>query len=281
MQQPPSIRPAAEPALSSSQTAPHDAPSFGTKAWRIVNKSGIVMVFVILFAVLALAVPDFMTSRNMQGLLLSVTLIGSIAVTMMFVLALGEVDLSVASIVAFSGVVASMLITATHSVVFGVTVGVLAGGAVGLVNGVLVARYKINSLIVTLAMMEVVRGLAYIVSNGDAVMISEESFFDLGGGSFLGISYPIWSNIVGFIVFGFLLRKTVFGKNVLAVGGNSEAAALAGLPVTRIKIAVFVLQGLVTGFAGVMLASRMSLGDPKTSVGLELGVISACVLGGV
>jgi len=281
MQQPPSIRPAAEPALSSSQTATYEAQSFGAKAWRIVNKSGIVMVFAILFAVLALVVPDFMTSRNMQGLLLSVTLIGSIAVTMMFVLALGEVDLSVASIVAFSGVVASMLITATHSVVFGVTVGVLAGGAVGLVNGVLVARYKINSLIVTLAMMEVVRGLAYIVSNGDAVMISEESFFDLGGGSFLGISYPIWSNIVGFIVFGFLLRKTVFGKNVLAVGGNSEAAALAGLPVTRIKVAVFVLQGLVTGFAGVMLASRMSLGDPKTSVGLELGVISACVLGGV
>ncbi len=106
-------------------------------------------------------------------------------------------------------------------------------------------------------------------------------FFDLGGGSFLGISYPIWSNIVGFVVFGFLMRKTVFGKNVLAVGGNGEAALLAGLPVMRIKITVFVLQGLVTGFAGVMLASRMSLGDPKTSVGLELGVISACVLGGV
>jgi L-arabinose transport system permease protein len=187
----------------------------------------------------------------------------------------------VASIVAFSGVVASTLITATHSVMFGIAGGVLAGGAVGLVNGVLVARYKINSLIVTLAMMEVVRGLAYITSNGDAVMISEESFFDLGGGSFLGISFPIWSNIVGFVLFGFLLKKTVFGKNVLAVGGNSEAALLAGLPVTRIKIVVFVLQGLVTGFAGVMLASRMSLGDPKTSVGLELGVISACVLGGV
>jgi L-arabinose transport system permease protein len=200
---------------------------------------------------------------------------------MMFVLALGEVDLSVASIVAFSGVTASTLITATHSVTLGIAAGVIAGGAVGLVNGVLIARFKINSLIVTLAMMEVVRGLAYITSHGDAVMISEESFFELGSGSFLGISYPIWSNIVGFVVFGFLLKKTVFGKNVLAVGGNSEAALLAGLPVTRIKITVFVLQGLVTGFAGVMLASRMSLGDPKTSVGLELGVISACVLGGV
>jgi L-arabinose transport system permease protein len=200
---------------------------------------------------------------------------------MMFVLALGEVDLSVASIVAFSGVVASTVITATHSVTLGILVGILAGGLVGLINGVLVARFEINSLIVTLAMMEFVRGLAYITSNGDAVMISEERFFDLGGGDFFGIGFPVWSTIIGFIVFGFLLRKTVFGKNVLAVGGNKDAARLAGLPVMRIKIVVFVLQGLVTGFAGVMLASRMSLGDPKTSVGLELGVISACVLGGV
>ena len=244
-------------------------PSRAALTWELVNRSGIVVVFLLLFTALAFTVPGFISSRNIQGLLLSVTLIGSISVTMMFVLALGEVDLSVASIVAFAGVVASTLITATHSVVLGV-------GA-----GVLVARYQINSLIVTLAMMEVVRGLAFITSNGDAVMISEESFFDLGGGSLLGISYPIWSNIVGFALFGFLLKKTVFGKNVLAVGGNEEAALLAGLPVTRIKIAVFVLQGLVTGFAGVMLASRMSLGDPKTSVGLELGVISACVLGGV
>lgn len=251
------------------------------RMWDLINKSGIMVVCVLLFAVLSATVPDFFTTRNIQGLLLSVTLIGSIAVTMMFVLALGEVDLSVASIVAFSGVVTSTVMTQSHSVSLGVAAGVLAGGAVGLVNGVLIARFKINSLIATLAMMEAVRGLAYITSNGDAVMISEESFFDLGGGSFLGISFPIWSTIVGFVIFGFLLKKTVFGKNVLAVGGNSEAALLAGLPVRRIKITVFVLQGLVTGFAGVMLASRMSLGDPKTSMGLELGVISACVLGGV
>ena len=207
--QTPSTRPATEPAAK--HAASPGAAAHAARTWDLINKSGIVMVFVILFAVLSFAVPDFLTTRNMQGLLLSVTLIGSISVTMMFVLALGEVDLSVASIVAFSGVVASTLITVTHSVWLGVAAGVLAGGAVGLVNGVLIARYKINSLIVTLAMMEVVRGLAFITSNGDAVMISEESFFDLGGGSFLGISYPIWSNFVGFVVFGFLLRKSVFG----------------------------------------------------------------------
>src|SRR5690348_17563700 len=132
-----------------SQAAPSGPAAYAAKLWRVMNKSGIVMVFAILFVVLCFTVPDFLTSRNMQGLLLSVTLIGSISVTMMFVLALGEVDLSVASIVAFAGVVASTLITSTHSVMFGVLAGVLAGGAVGLVNGVLVARYKINSLIVT------------------------------------------------------------------------------------------------------------------------------------
>ena len=275
------MNPAMQPEQSPAQQAAAPIVPVRLRAWEIVNRSGIVVVFMLLFAVLAATVPDFLTTRNIQGLLLSVTLIGSIAVTMMFVLALGEVDLSVASIVAFAGVVASTVITRSHSVPLGVVAGILAGGAVGLVNGVLVARFKINSLIATLAMMEAVRGLAYITSNGDAVMIAEESFFALGSGSFLGISYPVWSNIVGFLLFGFLLNKTVFGKHVLAVGGNSEAARLAGLPVTRIKVVVFVLQGLVTGFAGVMLASRMSLGDPKTSVGLELGVISACVLGGV
>ncbi|MFX8801454.1 ribose ABC transporter permease, partial [Acinetobacter baumannii] len=94
----------------------------------------------------------------------------------------------------------------------------------------------------------------------------------------LGI--PVWVTIAAFVVFGVLLNQTAFGKNVLAIGGNAEAARLAGVAVERIRIAVFTLQGLLTGFAGVLLASRMSLGDPKTSVGLELGVISACVLGG-
>ena len=92
---------------------------------------------------------------------------------------------------------------------------------------------------------------------------------------------PIWENVALFVLFGWLLNYSVFGKNVLAVGGNQEAARLAGIEVARIKILVFGMQGFVAGMAGVLLAARMSLGDPKTAQGLELGVISACVLGGV
>ena len=247
----------------------------------LLDTSGLFAIFAVLFIGLSVMIPDFLTGRNMVGLLLSVTLIGTISTTMMMVLALGEVDLSVASIVAFAGVVAAVVTSASGSVVIGVLGGVAAGGAVGAFNGFVVARFEINSLIATLAAMEFVRGLAYITSGGDAVMITVPAFFELGSASFLGLTLPVWTMIGCFVVFGVLLNMTSFGRNVLATGGNAEAAALAGVNVRRLKIIVFGLQGVVAGIAGVLLTSRMGLGDPNTSLGLELAVISACVLGGV
>jgi len=252
------------------------------KALRtLLDTSGLIAIFILLFIGLSVLVPDFLTGRNIVGLLLSVTLIGTIATTMMMVLALGEVDLSVGSIVAFAGVVAAVITSTSGSVVIGVLGGVAAGGAVGAFNGFVVARFGINSLIATLAAMEFVRGLAYITSGGDAVMITVPGFFELGSASFLGLTLPVWTMIVCFVIFGVLLNMTAFGRNVLATGGNAEAASLAGVNVRRLKITVFALQGVVAGIAGVLLTSRMGLGDPNTSLGLELAVISAVVLGGV
>ena len=247
----------------------------------LLDTSGMIAIFLLLFIALAVLIPDFLTGRNMVGLLLSVTLIGSLAATMMLVLALGEVDLSVASTVAFAGVVAATLTTSTGSVFIGVIGGMVAGGAVGAFNGLVIAKFGINSLIATLAAMEFVRGLAYITSGGDAVMITVPGFFGLGSASFLGLTLPVWTMLACFVIFGVILNMTAFGRNVLATGGNSEAAALAGVNVRRLKIIVFGLQGVVAGVVGVLLASRMGLGDPNTSMGLELAVISACVLGGV
>ncbi len=247
---------------------------------RSVQQSGIVFVFILLVVALAVLVPDFLSRGNIIGLLLSVTLTGTIASSMMLVLALGEVDLSIASIVAFAGVVGSVA-TNYLGTPAGILCGVLAGGMIGLFNGVVVASFGINSLIATLATMEAVRGLAYIASGGDAVSIMAPSFFGLSSASFLGLTTPVWIMFLSFVVLGFVLNRTVFGRDVLAIGGNVEAARLAGIPVTRLRIGVFVLQGLLAGLAGVLLTSRMGLGDPKTSIGLELAVISACVLGGV
>ncbi|WP_428312939.1 L-arabinose ABC transporter permease AraH [Hydrocarboniphaga sp.] len=268
-------------AIPQTLTAPSLSQSSRALLSRLLGNSGIVGIFILLFVGMAFAIPDFLTERNLGGLLLAVALTGTIAVTMMLVLALGEVDLSVASIVAFSGVVAATITSASGSVVFGVAAGVAAGALIGFVNGVVIARFGINSLIATLASMEIVRGLAYIVSQGDAVIITQERFFLLGSTAILGLTIPVWVMLFAFVLFGVLLNRTVFGKNVLAIGGNVEAARLSGVAVTRVRIVVFTVHGLITGLAGVLLASRMSLGDPKTSLGLELAVISACVLGGV
>ena len=242
----------------------------------LLDTSGLIAIFILLFVALAVFIPGFLTGRNMVGLLLSITLIGSLATTMMLVLALGEVDLSVASTV-----VAAVVTSTSGSVFIGVMGGVWAGGAVGVFNGLVIAKFGINSLIATLAAMEFVRGLAYITSGGDAVMITVPGFFDLGSASFLGLTLPVWTMLACFVIFGVVLNMTAFGRNVLATGGNSEAASLAGVNVRRLKIIVFGLQGVVAGVVGVLLASRMGLGDPNTSMGLELAVISACVLGGV
>lgn len=248
---------------------------------RVMTVAGPMFVLIALLAALAIFVPDFAGARNIRGLILSVSLVGTIATTMMMVLALREVDLSVGSTVALSGVVAATVIAASGSVALGVVAGLAAGLAVGVFNGVVVAQFKVNSLIATLATMEIVRGLAFLTSQGEAVSIPAEQFYALGSGEFLGLNWPVWIAIGCFVVFGIILNFTVFGKNVLAIGGNPEAARLAGVPVTRVRVIVFALQGLVAGLAGIVLAARITSGQPNTSLGLELAVISACVLGGV
>jgi len=239
------------------------------------------VVFAIIFLTASLGVPHFFSWVNMTGLMLSVATIGTIACTMLFCLASGDFDLSVGSVVAMSGVLAAVVVNFTGSVGLGIAAGILAGGLVGLVNGLAIAAVGINALITTLATMQIVRGMSYIISDGKAVGVREPAFFSLGISSFLGLPTPVWIMIGCFVIFGLLLNQTTFGRNTLAIGGNREAARLAGVAVRGTKIAIFTLQGLVAGFAGVILASRMTSGQPATAQGLELQVISACVLGGV
>lgn len=248
---------------------------------RFWDNSGMILVFVAMFALLSLFVPYFFTYRNMIGLSLSVTSLGMVASTMLFALAAGDLDLSVGSTVAFTGVFTAVIINATGNVALGILGGLASGTMVGLVNGLIIAKVKLNPLITTLATMQIVRGLGFIVSGGSAIGVREASFFGLGNGSFIGIPNPVWITIVCFIIFGILLNNTSYGKNTLAIGGNIEAARLAGINVERNKTAIFLLQGLVTGLAGIVLASRMTSGQPNAANGFELDVISACVLGGV
>lgn len=245
------------------------------------DKASILIIYVILFIILSLTVPYFFSWDNMVGIALAVSTVGIVACTMLFCLASGDFDLSVEAVLAFSGVLAAEVIRNSGNVWLGAIIGILAGGLVGLVNGVVIAKLRINALITTLATMQIVRGLGFIVSGGIAVGILKEEFYVLGNNLLLGIPIPVWLMIACFVVFGVLLNRTTYGRNTLAVGGNKDAVRLAGISVDKIKILIFTLQGLMAGFAGVVLASRMTSGQPNTSQGFSLDVISACVLGGV
>jgi len=214
-----------------------------SKIKYLYNNYSIILIFLIMFVLLSIFVPYFFTWRNMVGLALSVVTIGLIANTMMFALASGDFDLSVSSTVAFSGITAAVIINNTGSVGLGILVGVLAGGLVGLINGFSIAKLGLNALITTLATQMIFRGMAFIFSNGRAVGISQAGFFTLGNSMIFGIPTPIVIMVIFFALFGILLNNTVFGKNTLAIGGNTKAAELAGINVDLTKIIIFTAQG--------------------------------------
>ncbi|MBV9672143.1 MAG: L-arabinose ABC transporter permease AraH [Verrucomicrobia bacterium] len=263
------------PAEPGTQSAQH------RQLLQLIDEFSLVLIFLLLFVVLSIAVPHFLSIENLLGLALSVSQIGMVACTMMFCLASRDFDLSVGSMVAFAGVLCAMILNATDNVVISVAAAVLAGALIGFANGSIIAYLRINALITTLAMMEIVRGLAFIASGGQAVGVSNEAFIYLAGTAFLGISMPIWTTLICFIMFGVLLNKTVYGRNTLAIGGNPEASRLAGIKVERTRVLIFAIQGAVAALAGVILASRITSGQPNAAQGFELNVISACVLGGV
>lgn len=265
----------------SKLASPPRSDSFYRQILAFLLEYNLVFIFLVIFIALAFSVRYFFTVQNMLGLALSVSQIGMVACTMMFCLASRDFDLSVGSMVAFTGVLSATVINLTDNLWAGVGAALLSGAIIGCVNGIIIAYLRINALITTLATMEMVRGLAFITSHGQAVGVSNADFIYFAGGSFLGISMPIWMTLACFVGFGFLLNSTVYGRNTLAIGGNPEAARLAGIHVERTRVVIFLVQGVITGLAGVILASRITSGQPNSAQGFELNVISACVLGGV
>lgn len=266
---------------TTSLPQPDQRPAMTSPARALLKEHSMTLGYALLFVVLAFSVENFFSSANIVGLLLSVAQIGMVACTMMFCLASRDFDLSVGSTIAFAGVLGAIVLERTGSVGLAIAGGLGAGALIGAGNGVLIAYLRVNALIATLATMLMVRGLAFIVSQGQAVGIADEGFISFGDTTFLNLPLPIWMTAACFLIFGVLLNHTVFGRNALAIGGNPEAARLAGVRVERLRVWIFLLQGVVTALAGLILSARITSGQPNAATGFELDVISACVLGGV
>ncbi|HEY3413034.1 MAG TPA: ABC transporter permease [Armatimonadota bacterium] len=240
---------------------------------------GLVGIYLILLVFLAIRAPFFLTAYNFLNILVAVSTIGIISVAMTMVIVSAGIDLSVGSVVALSGV-AIAHVGHGRSVWLGVFAALCVGLIVGAVNGLSVTRLRINPLIATLGTMSIARGLAFVFSGGLTQSITDDAFGWLGRGFVYGVPFHVLVMALMFIIAAWVMRHTVFGRSVYAIGGNEQASRLAGLPVQKVQMAVFVLCGLCAALGGVFQASQLGAAAPAAANGIEMSVIAAVILGG-
>lgn len=268
-----------------TRAAKFDTSSF-LKKYAII---GILLLFVILLSFLTRG--TFLQPQNLINVIRQVAAIGIIATGMTFVIIINGIDLSVGSIVAVSAVVSSSLAQTPEAsvimypglqlpVIVAILSGLLVGGLLGLINGSLIAGFKIAPFIATLGMMTAARGLALIYSNGRPISRLSPAFNFIGQGDFLFIPVPIWILAIVAVSAHIILNFTRFGRHTYAIGGNEQAARVSGIHLNKIKVGIFALSGLLAGLAGIMLAARIGSGNPQLGTGIELDAITAAVIGG-
>ncbi|BAS27782.1 ribose ABC transporter permease [Limnochorda pilosa] len=245
--------------------------------WR---EYSVALVFLLFAGVASFLSPYFFTRSNLANVLRQVSDIGIVAAGEMLVIVTGGIDLSVGSVVAMASVLSMMVQGSGVAAMFGA--GLAAGVAAGWINGLLVTRGRVAPFVATLAMMAMAKGVALIATSGQPVYgpYAETFFYWLGNGHLLGLSTPIVLLLLTYGLGHFVLRYTAFGRNLLAVGGNEEAARLAGVRVDRVKLAAYTLSGLTAAVGSLLITSRMNTGSPIAGSFYELDAIAAVVVGG-
>ena len=247
---------------------------------NLLHRFGLLLVILGVGLALSVATDTFLSVANLTNVARQVSINGILAVGVTFVLLTAGVDLSLGSVVALSGVAcATFAHPGEHPVIVPIAVGLLTGAACGLVNGALVTHGGVAPFIVTLGMMTIARGLALIVSGGRPVanMSNELTAF---ADDLFGIPIPVLCFAAVAFAAWFFLRNFRLGRHIYAVGGNENAARAAGVPVERVKLFAYALCGLLTGIAGVVLAARITTGQPNAGQAYELDAIAAVVIGG-
>lgn len=233
-------------------------------------------------AVIMFIVSDvFLNKANIEAILLGLSVEGTITVGMVILLISGGLDLSVGSTLAFAGVVTGLALTSLGlPAVAAILLGLLSALAVGLINGLLVAKLKINPFITTLGMMITVRGLLLVLAKGRAVLNLPESFTVIGQGRLFGIQYPIYVMLAVVIIGDLLMRNSRFFRQSYYIGGNERAARLSGINVDLVKIFNYCLVAVLAGVAGLMITGRFGSSSLTVGTGVELRVITATIIGG-
>jgi ribose transport system permease protein len=244
---------------------------------KLVLSAAIVVVFVLFTSLNR----NFLSMQNMINLLVAASLVGMVAVGHTYLIIAGQNDLSPGSLAAFSGVLVALLLNWGMPLPVAIPLTLCSGVVVGLFNAWMVNKIKLEAFIATLVTQAIVRGFAYIICNGKPVAISNKSFILLGKLRVLNIPLAVWCMILSFVIFGFILSKTKFGRSIYAIGGSTEAARLAGLNPQRMNTLCFIIIGLLTSLGGIIFSARMNSGQPSANINLEFDAITAVILGGV
>ncbi|MCI8584743.1 MAG: ABC transporter permease [Lachnospiraceae bacterium] len=240
------------------------------------------LIFVALFIILVMSFlsPVFLTSQNITNILRQISLNGILSVGMTFVILTGGIDLSVGSVVAIAGVISgSMMANGTNWFVSCIAALVLAV-ICGLINGWLISYIEFQPFIATLSTMTIGRGMALAYSDGKPYTITDESFIQIGQGAVFGIPVPIILLILFCAAGLVILNMTTFGRYVFAIGGNKNAARLSGVRTRRIQMAVYVISSICAWMVGLILAARISSGQPIAGESYEMDAIAATAIGG-
>ena len=241
---------------------------------------GIVIALIILCTVFAIANSRFLSLANFMNIFQQVAVVAIAAFGMTWVILLGEIDLSVGSIIAVAGMVGAQSLALGTGFPAALLITVAAGAILGAINGLLTARLLLPSFIATVATMSIYRGLVSLPTGGAPLMISDPNWQAIGASHFLGVPLIIWILLVLFLANHIALSMTVFGRETYLTGGNREAALYSGIRVDRIKIIIFTLSGVMSAIAGILLSSRLYSAQTNAGLSYELDAIAAAVLGG-
>lgn len=240
----------------------------------------IFMIVAALFLFMTFASPYFFTMPNLLAVLLGLSLEAIIAVAMAHLMVSGGFDMSVGSVVAFTGACTAMMLRAGMPVPLGVLLGMCIGGAIGLFNGFVVSKVGINPFVTTLSSLSLFRGLTLIVTRGQNITGLPKAFKLIGQAKFLGIQTPIYIAVILLILGDIMLRRSRFFRQSYYIGGNEQAARLSGIPVDRMKILAYMLTGLFAGISGIVMTARLGAASVTAGSGMELRVITAVIIGG-
>jgi len=247
----------------------------------LFNEIILVAVLIIISIAISIGTPKFYSTTNILNILRdsSMAIIAGIGMTMLLIT--GDVDLSIGSLVAFVGVVTMDIINKTMNVALGVLAGMGLGAVVGLINGIVRTKLKVNSLIGTIAMMMILRGMVYIYSIAAIQNYHQlKALYEIGNGYIGFMPIPILIMLVLYFVFLFIVTRSVMGRRLYATGGNYTAAKISGIKVDNLKLLTFMMNSILASISGIILVSRMNSGQPNAGSGFELSVIAGVILGG-